>query len=75
MGKIIEATKTGDRLQTLIALRDLLAERLEETKSGRDTAALVKRLMEVSIQIDILTEQQNSPHYLDEMRARIKIIR
>lgn len=47
--------KSGDRLQTLRALRDYLARALDETASARDQAALSARLSDVLIQIQELT--------------------
>ena len=49
---IIEAAASGDRKETLVALRDAIAQSIEMTESGRDMAALSKRLMEVMDAID-----------------------
>lgn len=46
-----EIAKTGDRAETLRALRDRLAEEIEQTNSGRDLAALSRQLTEVLSQI------------------------
>lgn len=43
--------RTGDRLKTLEALRDYLAEALDETVSARDQASLSARLIEVTAAI------------------------
>lgn len=47
--------KTGNRLDTLRALRDYLARALDETASARDQASLAARLSDVLIQIQELT--------------------
>ncbi len=56
MGKLTAAAKTNDRRKILIALRDRLAATLEKTSSGRDVAALSKRLMEVTEELDALPD-------------------
>lgn len=43
---VSEAARSGDRRETLVALRDFLAARLEEA-SDRDAAALALRLQSV----------------------------
>lgn len=59
MSDIVDAAKTGDQLTLLIALRAKLAETLQNSKSGRDIAALSKQLREVAEQIKAL-EEENS---------------
>ena len=44
---LTDAAKSGNRKKILIALRDRLAETIENCESGRDMAANSKRLMEV----------------------------
>lgn len=51
---IVEAAASGDRLATLIALRDEIAETIQNCGSGRDMAALSKRLIEVMGEIDTI---------------------
>lgn len=61
---ITEAAKSGDRRATLMALRDSLAATIENCESGRDMAALSKRLMEVMDELDAMpdpTERKSSP--------------
>lgn len=53
---LIEATKTGDRLQTLYALRDLLADKLQNTDCGRDVASMSRRLMQCVSEIETLEQ-------------------
>lgn len=52
---------TGDRRKTLEALRDKLAYTIEHTESGRDIAALSKRLLEVCAELDTLPDDAASP--------------
>lgn len=51
MGSLKDAVSRNDRRATLTALRDKLAETIDGTDSGRDIAALSKRLMEVEAEI------------------------
>lgn len=58
MANLIEAAKSGDKRATLIALRDKLAETIENCESGRDMAANSKRLMEVMAELENLPEPE-----------------
>lgn len=53
---LVDAAKSGDKRATLIALRDKLAETIENCESGRDMAANSKRLMEVMAEIDAIPD-------------------
>ena len=44
MDKLYEAVSTNDRRETLIALRNTIAKTIDDCESGRDIAALSKRL-------------------------------
>ena len=52
MADIIKAAENGEKLALLVAIRDKLAVSLEHTESGRDIAALTKRLIQVMDQIE-----------------------
>ena len=52
MTNLIEAAKSGDKRATLIALRDKLAETIQNCDSGRDMASNSKRLMEVMAELE-----------------------
>lgn len=54
MADLISAAQSGNRRDTLEALRDKLAESIQDCESGRDVAALSKRLMEVMSELDAL---------------------
>lgn len=59
---LTSAAKTGNRRETLVALRDSLALAIDNCESGRDIAALSKRLMEVMAELDALPpEKPDSP--------------
>lgn len=53
---LIDAAKSGDKRATLIALRDILAETIQNCESGRDMASNTKRLMEVMAELETLPD-------------------
>lgn len=59
MGKLADAAKTNNRRDTLIALRDQLANAIDKCESGRDMAALSKRLMEVMGELDSIPDPES----------------
>lgn len=65
MTNLVDAAKSGDKRETLIALRDILARTIQECESGRDMASNTKRLMEVMAEIEALPDpesQKESKH-------------
>ena len=72
MPTLSEAAATNNRRDTLMALRDKLAFAIESCESGRDIAALSKRLMEVIGELDALPDpnQGKNPAMLARERAR-----
>ena len=54
MAGLVDAAKSGDRRKTLEALRDKIASSIQDCESGRDVAALSKRLMEVMGELDAM---------------------
>lgn len=61
MTSLIEAAKSGDKRATLIALRDKLAETIQNCDSGRDMASNSKRLMEVMSELEALPDESEKP--------------
>lgn len=59
MTNLVDAAKSGNKRETLIALRDILAKTIQECESGRDMASNSKRLMEVMAEIDALPDETN----------------
>lgn len=49
-----QAAASGDRLQTLIELRSVLAQAIDKTRSARDLPLLARRLMEVMSEVEAL---------------------
>ena len=49
MTNVKEEAEKGEKLALLIAIRGKLAESLDRTESGRDIAALSKRLIQVAL--------------------------
>lgn len=58
MANLVEAAKSGDKRATLIALRDKLAQTIQECDSGRDMASNSKRLMEVMAELEALPDPE-----------------
>lgn len=62
MADLISAAQSGNRRETLEALRDKIAASIQDCESGRDVAALSKRLMEVMGELDALPQpKKDSP--------------
>ena len=73
MTNLVEAAKSGNKRATLIALRDKLAETIQNCDSGRDMASNSKRLMEVMAEIEALpdeTQKKVSKH--DRLKRKIE---
>lgn len=51
-----EVAKNGSRLETLIAIRDRLAEDIDGATNARDVAALTKQLADIVREIDEMPE-------------------
>lgn len=64
------ASKTGDRLRALIALRDTLARSIDNCDSLRDLGTLTARMTEVLQQIDSLTPTAKAGDPVDEVAQR-----
>lgn len=60
MTNLVEAAKSGNKKETLIALRDVLAATIQNCDSGRDMASNSKRLMEVMAEIDAIEKEEEN---------------
>ena len=58
MTDLVQAAKSGDKRETLIALRDILASTIQNCESGRDMASNTKRLMEEMAELQALPDPQ-----------------
>lgn len=76
MKKIKPIASKGDELQTLEALRDVLAETIDNCESGRDIAALSRQLTQVLELISELKKGtgENEKSSLDVLRAKLKVV-
>ena len=70
MATVSEAVSTSDRRKSLIALRDKIADTIDTADSGRDIAALSKRLMEVMNEIDSLPSEKTNDSPMAKRRAK-----
>lgn len=57
---LVEAISSGDEYRILIATRNLVADRLEQSESGRDTAALSKQMQELTEKIAALEKKRGA---------------
>lgn len=55
---LIDAAKSGNKRETLIALRDILASTIQNCESGRDMASNTKRLMEVMAELEAMPDPE-----------------
>ena len=67
---LADSVQSNNRRKALEALRDRLAEAIDGTDSGRDIAALSKRLMEVMAQIDALPDPQAEADPVEAARKK-----
>ena len=79
MAKLLEAAQSNDRLETMKALRDMLAERLEQSNSDRDVASMSRRLMQCIAEIAEIEEEQRQREEaehgsLAEFRKKFNVI-
>lgn len=70
MAKLTSVVKKNDRRKTLEALRDVLAQQIEDCKSGRDVAALSLRLMDVEDELSRLPTGDEAQSAVEKARAR-----
>ena len=70
---LLEAAQSGDKRETLVALRDKLAATIEVCDSGRDMAANSKRLMEVIAEIEAIDAEAEKERKRIEAAMQQKI--
>lgn len=70
--KVYEAVQSNDRRATLEALRDSIANQIDNCESGRDMASLSKRLMEVITELDALPTRDGEISPLEKARKAIE---
>lgn len=73
MTNLIDAAKSGDKYETLLALRDVLAKTIQECESGRDMASNTKRLMEVMTEIETIETAREEEAKRIEAEKKAKI--
>jgi hypothetical protein len=58
--RVSNAAASGDRRRLLVAMRNLIAEKLDEgSMSSRDLASLTKRLADMSAEIEAIDKASN----------------
>ena len=72
---IYEAATTENRIDALIELRNLIAQRLDEGVGDRDLAALSRQLVQVTAEIDELRKnQEDKTLSLTSFRNKLKAV-
>ncbi|AUS31484.1 hypothetical protein C1M55_10395 [Rhodococcus qingshengii] len=69
-GSLAEVSATGDQLATLQVLRDVIAAKIDRTKSAREVAVLSARLMDVLRLIGECVPAPTGATPLDELERR-----
>lgn len=70
---LVESAASGSRLETLQALRDTIAERIAESESARDVAALSGQFTQILKQIEELDRANGAKKSkVDELAERRK---
>ena len=74
--RVSNAAASGDRRRLLVAMRNLIAEKLDEGSiSSRDLASLTKRLADISAEIEAIDKASNehdpAMHALDTEDIRL----
>ena len=75
MANLVDAAQSGNKKETLIALRDILAKTIQECDSGRDMASNSKRLMEVIAEIEAIEQaeaEERKRHEAESMNKMSK---
>ena len=67
---LVKAAKSGDKRATLIALRDKLAETIQNCDSGRDMASNSKRLMDV---IEEIAQMDKEAEEQERLKQKQKV--
>jgi hypothetical protein len=71
MGVLLDAARSGNKRLMLEALRDEVAETIEVSGSGRDMAALSKRLMEICAELDAMPDPEGEVDPVDDLAKMI----
>ena len=71
MTNLVDAAKSGNRRDTLVAMRDILAETIQKCDSGRDMASNTKRLMEVMSEIEQIDSEVAEKAAAEKLKRKI----
>lgn len=70
-GPVESAALSGDRRAMLLALKRRVARQIDTCDSGRDIAALSKRMMEIAEELDALPDPEAKASPLEAARRRV----
>ena len=75
MGTMKETAEEGDRYETLIALRDLIAGWLDEAKYAKDVPPLSKQLVQITKEIEEIEKTgEHKITSIKKMRNKLKAV-
>lgn len=76
MGTIENAARSGSRIESLIQLRNRLAERLDKCQSDRDLAALSRQFVQVTAEIEMIEgNKEEKTISLNDFRDRLRAVK
>lgn len=73
MTDLVNAAKSGNRKETLIAMRDILAKTIQDCDSGRDMASNTKRLMDVMNEIEEIEEKEAEQKAREAQKKKVSM--
>lgn len=73
VANLVETAKSGDKYETLLSLRDILAKTIQECDSGRDMASNTKRLMEVMNEIETIEKEREEERIRREAETKLQL--
>lgn len=73
MANLVNAAKSGNRKETLIAMRDILAKTIQDCDSGRDMASNTKRLMDVMNEIEEIEEKEAEQKAREAQKQKVSM--
>lgn len=73
MANLIDAAKSGNRKEALIALRDILALTIQDCESGRDMASNTKRFIEVINELELIDKKEEEERRRAEKEKNNKV--
>ena len=72
---MVDAARSESRLEALIELRDLIADRLDKYPHDRDVASLSRQFVQVTAEIEAIRGEENEKvASLNDFRSKLKVV-